>query len=51
MVEWRVAVPISDKVREELGCDECKLCPYPMGYGLPYCVPSNVKVEEYLKND
>jgi len=48
MKPWRVAVPISDKLKEQLGCEECGLCPYPKGYGVPYCVPINMKLEDYL---
>ena len=42
--------PISDKVREQLGCADCKLCKYPLGYGVPYCVPCYMTLEDYLND-
>lgn len=48
MRDRTVAVPISDTLKEKLGCEECGLCPYPMGYGVPYCVPTMMTLGDYL---
>jgi len=39
------------RVIEKLACNLCKMCGYPQGHGLPYCIPQAQRFVDMMKRE